>query len=71
MNMPHLDRDYSFQIELPPPKDIVRLERMKLLCVSVDYRMRTEDANYRWCFSNANLAEWFQSEFGGHFYDLS
>lgn len=71
MNMPNLDRDYPFQVELPPPDDLSRLVRMKEFCAAVDYRMRTEGAKYRWCFPNRHLAEWFQVEFGGELFDLS
>jgi hypothetical protein len=71
MNLPHIDRDYPFQIELPPSNDASRVEAMRTFCASVDYRMRTEGTQYRWCFANRPLAEWFLSEFGGLFHDLS
>jgi hypothetical protein len=65
MNMPNLDRDYPYQVELPPVEDATRLDRMKNFCATVNYRMRTEGTRYRWCFANEAFANWFQSEFGG------
>lgn len=71
MNLPHIDRDYPYQIETPPVNDVNRQKAMTDFCLAVNYRMRTEDTRYRWCFPNKALAEWFQSEFGGELFDLS
>jgi hypothetical protein len=69
--IPNIDRNFPYQIELPPSNDPNRLDAMKAFVASVDYRMRTEGIKYRWCFSNLDLARWFQDEFGGLFFDLS
>lgn len=71
MNLPRIDQDYPFQVELPPAEDAVRAGRMKDFCKSVDYRVRTEGTRYRWCFRQPRLAKWFMDEFGGTYFDLS
>lgn len=71
MNILHIDREFPFQIEMPPPNDLARQAAMDKFCATVPFQMRTEGARYRWCFPNKALAEWFRDEFGGEFYDLS
>jgi hypothetical protein len=60
-----MDHDFPFHVALLPKALAEKISDADKFCSTVDYRIKRENDDFRWCFADPGLAKSFQEKFGG------